>query len=582
MKNNAIVFTTFRSLLAGIAATFGLLGMPAHGEEAPPSRLQPVPIQQVTIEDEFWSPKRKVWQEVTIPDILTKFEKAGVLQNYDRVRDGQKGGHADPVFHDGLICETIRGAADFLAAHRDPVLENRLDGYIDRIAAAQAKDPDGYLNTATTLSDPNHRWGLNGGNDVVQHDVYNAGCLVEAGVHYYLATGKTKLLEVAARLTNHMCDVMGPPPKKNVIPGHAVSEEAVTDLYLVFRNQPELKKRMPFPVDENRYLKLAEFWIEYRGNHEGRPPFAGFAESYGQDHMSVFKQTAIEGHAVRATLMCTGLSALAIVNGRDDYRQAAERLWTNLTTRRMYVTGGAGVTSQFEAFAPDYVLPNDGYLESRAAIGSAFFSRNMNLLCGDARYADELERVLYNGALCAVSLKGNTYYYENPLEMNKPTERWAWHGCPCCPPMFLKLMGAMPGYIYATSPQKLCVNLLSAPRPMSLSMDKSSRFANKRGIRGTATSSFRFKARSLPSSIFACEFPVGAKAPRRKTTSTKSSIAPTTAPFRSKSTASGLPIRRLFAAIWFCPALGSPATSSTFRWTCPCDESWRTRPSKPT
>ena len=452
-----------RKLVISLVVSSAVFTVSSHtttlGDETTVTQRTPVPIQQVTVEDEFWSPKRKIWREVTISDVLTKLEKDGTIRNYDRVRDGQKGGHAGPPFLDGLFCETIRGAADFLASQRDPALEKRIDGYIDHIAAAQAKASDGYLNTSTTLGEPDHRWGLNGGNDVIQHDVYNAGCLVEAAVHYYRATGKTKLLEVAARLTNCMCDVMGPPPKKNMVPGHAVSEEAVTDLYLLFREHPELKLKMACSIDENRYLMLAEFWIEMRGNHAGRPVFAGFAESYDQDHMSVLKQSSIEGHAVRATLMCTGLSALAAVNRRDDYRRAAERLWTNLTTRRMYITGGAGATAEFEAFAPDYVLPNDGYLESCAAVGSAFFSRNMNLLCGDAHYVDEMERVLYNGALCAVSLKGDTYYYQNPLDVKKPMERWAWHGCPCCPPMFLKLMGAMPGYIYAKSPQKLFVNL---------------------------------------------------------------------------------------------------------------------------
>lgn len=440
------------------------LVLPVFGQVKPSQALIPVRIQQVSIDDNFWSPRRKVWQEVTIPDVFTKFEKDGAIRNYDRVRDGAKGDHAGPPFLDGLLCESIRGASDFLASHPDPALEKRMDGYIEHIAAAQAGDPDGFINTYTQLMEPEHRWGLHGGNDVVQHDVYNAGCVIEAGVHYYLATGKTKLLEVGARLANHMYDVMGPPPKNNVIPGHALSEEATTKLYLLFRSQPQLKQLMPFPVEEDRYLKLASFWIENRGNHKDRQDFGQFAGAYDQDHMPVLQQPSIEGHAVRATLMCAGLSALACVNGREDYRQASERLWDNLTQRRMYITGGAGATAEYEAFASDYVLPNDGYLETCAAVGSAFFSRNMNLLTGDARYADELERVLYNGALCAVSLKGDSYYYQNPLDVKAPKERWSWHGCPCCPPMFLKIMGDLPGYIYAQDPSGIHVNLFIGSR----------------------------------------------------------------------------------------------------------------------
>jgi hypothetical protein len=427
-----------------------------------PHPLVPVPVQQVTIADEFWSPRRKVWQEVTIADCFTKFEndRGGAINNFDRVRDGKTGGHAGPQWYDGLIYEMIRGSADFLAAHPDPALEKRLDGYIERIAAAAAKDPDGYLNTHTQLMEPTHRWGLNGGNDNAQHDVYNAGAMVEAAVHYWRATGKTRLLVTALKLANHMCDVMGPPPKKNVVPGHSIAEEAMVKLHLLLKEHPELKAGLPFTVDEARYLKLAEFWIENRGNHQGRVDFG----SYGQDHMPVLQQPTIEGHAVRATLLCTGLVAAARVNRRDDYYQAARRLWDNMVHRRMHVTGGVGTVAGYEGFGPDYVLPNSAYLETCAAIGAGFFHHGMNLAFADAGYADELERVLFNGALAGTSLKGDTYFYENPLEADRRRTRWAWHGCPCCPPMFLKIMAAMPGYVYATDRDGIYVNLYVGSR----------------------------------------------------------------------------------------------------------------------
>jgi DUF1680 family protein len=427
-----------------------------------PHTLTAVPIQQVGIDDTFWSPKRDVWQKVTIADCFTKFEndRGGAINNFDRVRDGKTGGHAGPPWYDGLIYEMIRGAADFLAARRDANLESRIDGYIARIAAAAAKDPNGYLNTWTQLMEPQHRWGINGGNDVQQHDVYNFGAMVEAGVHYYRATGKTDLLRVAVKMANHACDTIGPPPKANVIPGHALPEEALAKLYRLFRDNTELKKAMPVPIDEGRYLKLAEFWIENRGNHIGRRDFG----SYDQDHMPVLQQMSLEGHAVRATLMATGLTALAAINGREGYRDTAIRLWNNMTGRRMHINGGVGASRDGEAFSGDYSLPNNGYLETCAAIGSGFFSRNMNLLCGDARYVDELERTLYNATLAGVSLNGDAYFYENPLEAGKSRARWSWHTCPCCPPMFLKIMGAMPGYIYAQDDSGIYVNLFVASR----------------------------------------------------------------------------------------------------------------------
>lgn len=417
--------------------------------------LTRVPIRDVRIDDPFWSPKREVWRTITINDCFDKFEKDGAIANFDHVRDGSSKEHGGPPWYDGLIYEMITGSADFLAEHPDPALEKRIDGYIERITAAAAKDPDGYLNTFTQLKEPSHRFGQNGGNDLWQHDLYNAGCMAEAGVRYYRATGKTTLLRTATRLANYMCEVMGPPPRKNLIPGHAVGEMAMVELYRLYREHPELKKEIPFAVDEKRFLELAEFWIDARGNHQGRKSFG----AYDQDDVPVLQQEAIEGHAVRATLMASGLTDLASTMDRADYRREALRLWENMAKRRMYVTGGVGAVAGEEKFGADYFLPNNGYLETCAAVGAGFFDERMNLDLGEARFADELERELYNGALCGVSISGNRYFYENPLESSTNRLRWAWHSCPCCPPMFLKLMGALPSYVYATDAKGLYVNL---------------------------------------------------------------------------------------------------------------------------
>ena len=445
-----------------VGILFGMVcclpGSLTNATAQPANQLAPVPIQSVTIEDSFWSPKRKVWRDVTIPDCFDKFEndRGGALNNFDRVRDGKLDGHAGPPWYDGLIYEMIRGSADFLAVHPDPALERRIDGYIARIAAAQDKDPNGYLNTWTQLEHPNQRWGLNGGNDGMQHEMYNVGALCEAALHYYRATAKGSLLKVAVKLANYTCDQIGPAPKYELVPNHALAEEAFGDLYLFLREHPELKHEMPVTVDERRYLDLAQYWVEARGRQRKDQPSYG---AYNQDHQPVLEQQTIEGHAVRAALLAAGVSALAGINGRQDYRDAAIRLWENMNGRKTYVTGGIGATARDEAFGRDYFLPNDGYLETCGAVGAGFFDRNLNLLTGDARYVDALERELYNGALAGVSLAGNTYTYVNPLKAANGNSRWAWNGCPCCPPMFLKLMGAMPGYIYAQDKTGIYVNL---------------------------------------------------------------------------------------------------------------------------
>lgn len=442
--------------------------------------LQPVPSRNVTIADDFWSPKLKVWQEVTIRDCFQKFEndRGGALNNFDKVRDGQKGGHAGPPWYDGLIYEMIRGSADFLVMHPDPKLEAQLDGYIARIAAAAATNPNGYLNTYTQLDEPGHEWGLNGGLQIWQHEVYNAGALVDAGIHHYRATGKTVLLTTGVKFANYMAELMGPPPKKNIVPCHPLPEEALVKLYVLFRDEPDLKAKVPVPVKEQDYLRLAEFWIENRGNNIGKPDWEKDRHAaelfvrnqeygngrpswgaYAQDDKPVFEQETLHGHAVRATLLCAGVAAAAPINGRQEYIDTANRLWENMVYKRVHITGGVGAYANEEKFGPDYVLPNDAYLETCAAVGASFFHRNMHLAFGEARYIDQLEVALYNGALSGVSLEGNTYFYMNPLEAGKDRARWTWHDCPCCPPMFLKLMGGLPGYIYATDADSLYVNL---------------------------------------------------------------------------------------------------------------------------
>lgn len=457
-------FEALRAAASHAEGTAHIRGDAVAGRK--PRRLIPVPIQAVSIDDEFWSPKLKTWREVTIDDCFTKFEndRGGAINNFDLIRDGVTGQHTGSPWYDGLIYEMICGASDYLAAKRDPALEARIDGYIARIVAAQAKDPGGYLNTWTQSMAPQaHRWGMNGGDDREQHDVYNAGMMIQAGVHYYQATGKLALLQAATKMANLMCDTIGPAPKANVVPGHSGPEDALAKLYLLYRGDPLAVRAVSIPVDAQRYLDLAEFFIDARGHHEGRTGKDRSFGEYGQDHAPLAQQATIEGHAVRATLFCTGIASLAGITDRADYHAAALRFWDSLVRHKMYITGAAGAIGDEEKFGPDYFLPNDGYMETCAAVGVALYGLAMNSLYGEAEYFDEVERALYNAALGGVSLAGNHYYYQNPLT-GGGLRRWEWHGCPCCPPMFLKLTGALPGYIYAREPNAAYVNLFIGSR----------------------------------------------------------------------------------------------------------------------
>ncbi len=464
-------------LILSVLFTLSLSGISAQP-------TTPVPTSQVIVKDAFWTPLLNRMNKTTVMDVLDKFEGRHVdevdhsgdnfwspdrdrvearkdgehnaLRNFDLVAQGHvaDGGHHGFPWFDGLIYESITGISDYLLHYPDAGLVHRLDDYVDRIAAAQAADPNGYINTYTTLQENDHRWGEHGGNLRWQHDVYNSGCLVEAGVHYYIATGKTKLLAVATRLANYMYDYMVA-PNHNLVPGHALPEDALLQLYQLYKEQPKLAKKVGVPVFPEHYRRLAEFWIEQRGHTDGRRPL----EAYAQDHQSVFDMQTIEGHAVRATLFATGVASAAIQNGDARYVDAAHRLWNNMVGKRMFITGGVGAIHEDEKFGPDYFLPNNAYLETCAAIGAGLFSLRMNQLTGDGQYMDVVERVLYNSVPTAVSLSGDHYTYQNPLNADNQN-RWPWHDCPCCPPMVLKMTGAMPGMIYAYGEGDLYVNLL--------------------------------------------------------------------------------------------------------------------------
>ncbi|MGM9704803.1 MAG: glycoside hydrolase family 127 protein [Prevotella sp.] len=465
----------------------------AKGDNGP---MKLVPVENVKVADAFWTPRYDNWFKVTIPDVLNKFEGRGTgnnqgntLDNFDQIASGIRntGHHVGEPWFDGLVYETIRGVADMLKQRRDPAIEARIDMYVDKIAAAQASDKDGYLNTYTQLMYADKRWGEHGGLLRWQHDVYNLGALVEAGVHYYEATGKTKLLVAATRAANMMCGYMGEYPRHNVVPAHSLPEEAMVKLYWLYRDRPEAAKQVKAQgvnVDKNEYLRLATFWIEHRGVHCGYPQWGTIGNEaaerwirdnkytdpkygnhsrpsfgpYAQDSLTLDRQNTIEGHAVRATLYMTGVTTAAIETHNPMYIAAARRLWDNMAGRRMFITGGVGAIAYDEKFGGDYFLPNDAYLETCAAVGVAFYSQRLNQLTCDARYMDEFERSLYNNVLTGISLAGDNYTYQNPLDGDHHG-RWQWHGCPCCPPMFLKLVSAMPGFAYGYDKNSVYVNL---------------------------------------------------------------------------------------------------------------------------
>lgn len=409
----------------------------------------------VRITEGFWKTQLDKIHHITVWDVLTKFEndhEAGIMKNYEWVAEGASGEHVGPPWYDGLICEVIRGVSDIIAVSPDAKLEERIDYYTEKIEAAQAVDPDGYINTYTTLMCPGKRWGENGGSLIWQHETYNIGCLAEAGIHYYKATGKTRLLACAVRAADCMCSVIGEEPRKNIVPAHSLAEEAMVKLYRLFKEEPEAAEKLfaehQLTVQPESYLELAKFWMDHRGVHHNRASYPHYMGEYSQDHCPIELQSEAVGHAVRAALMYTGLAAVGIETGEEKYLAAASRIWENVEKTKLHISGGIGAVHNEERFGFQYDLPNNAYLETCAGVAFAFWAGEMYRAYGESRYMDAFECALYNNVLPCLSEDGTHYFYENPL-ISTGEERWNWHGCPCCPPMFLKLMGCLQDYIYA-------------------------------------------------------------------------------------------------------------------------------------
>lgn len=405
--------------------------------------VRPVPFSEVEITDSFWLPRLKTSRTVTIPYAFQQSEKTGRIKNFE-IASGIKEGNFCTVypFDDSDVFKIIEGASYSLKVHSNPELDKYLDNLITKIAAAQEKD--GYLYTARTIkSDMPVRWVGKGrwSNLYLSHELYNVGHLYEAAVVHFQATGERTLLDVALKNANLVDSVFGY-GKKIGVPGHQEIEIGLVKLYRV--------------TGDKKYLDLAKFFLDERGHAHGRELYG----EYSQDHKPVIEQSEPVGHAVRAAYMYSGMADIAALTGDTEYLKALHRLWENVVSRKMYLTGGIGSRSGGESFGEDYELPNaTAYCETCAAIANAFWNHRMFLLSGDAKYLDVLERVLYNNILSGISMTGNRFFYTNPLESHGQHKRSPWFSCACCPSNVSRFIPSFPGYVYATQNDTLYINL---------------------------------------------------------------------------------------------------------------------------
>jgi DUF1680 family protein len=421
----------------------------------PLTSRQPVPFTRVTLRDEFWAPRLEVNHRHTIPHVYEQCERTGRLAAWEmRWRPGDP--NPPHIFWDSDVAKWVEAASYSLAIRPDAELAGQLDRLIATMARAQM--PDGYLNSHYIAVEPDRRWT----NLRDRHELYCAGHLIEAAVAHHQATGQTSLLNLLLRYADHIGAQFGREPgQKRGYCGHEEIELALVKLHRA--------------TGERRYLDLAQYFVEERGQRpggahyydlearaRGEDPAKWYFKTYAhvQAHAPVREQAQAVGHAVRAIYLYCAMADLARETGDRSLLAACERLWQHLTTRRMYVTGGIGSSAGNEGFTEDFDLPEEtAYAETCAAIGLVFWAHRMLLLTGEGRYADVMERALYNGVISGVSLDGRAFFYENPLASRGGHHRQPWFTCACCPPNIARLLASLGSYFYSTDATGVQVHL---------------------------------------------------------------------------------------------------------------------------
>ncbi|MDR3181309.1 MAG: glycoside hydrolase family 127 protein [Planctomycetaceae bacterium] len=404
------------------------------------SAFRSVPFTNVHFADSFWSPRLETNRTVSIPHNYKWCEDTGRFTNFAKAAKLMDGKFEGIYYNDAGVYKVLEGTAYSLAQHPDPELEKRADAVIAWITAAQ--QPNGYIYTFHTLNEPHKRW-----TEIGKHELYCAGHLIESAVAYKQATGKDTLLNVAEKAADHIIDVfITNQTAKFEVPGHEEIELALVKLYQ--------------QTGKEKYLKLAEHFLDIRGDKSKRTDKLAGARS--QDHLPVREQKEIVGHAVKAMYLCAGVADIAAYTGDEGLIAAMDSQWNDTVKRKMYITGGIGARHEGETFGNAYELPNrTAYCETCAAIGLVFWAHRMNLLTGDAKYADIVERLIYNGILSGIGLDGRSFFYVNPLEAdaeqttrhdvvkNAEHHRQPFFVTACCPANVIRFLPSLPGYQYA-------------------------------------------------------------------------------------------------------------------------------------
>lgn len=422
--------------------------------------MRGLPLSKIRLTDPLWTRYQRVLLETTLPHVYRQIVETGRLANFERAAKGE-GEYQGLIFNDSDVYKHLEACAYALAGgKRNEAVERQIDTLVEAIVAAQ--EPNGYLNTCFQLRHPHLKWrNLN-----TMHEMYCGGHLIEAGVALFESRGDRRLLDVAIRFTDHVMDTFGPDKKV----GYCGHQEFELALLLLAQATGQAK-----------YREYARWMVEARGHRPS--PFEAelkdeeslalgphaphmfskngeYSGEYAQDHAPIREHTEIVGHAVRA--MYYYIAAADLADGKEDraLEEGLERIWNNLTRKRMYVTGGIGPSASNEGFTLDYDLPNlSAYAETCAAIGLVFWGHRMLEMSGSTEYADVMERALYNGVLSGINLAGDRFFYTNPLESRRNHERTPWFNCACCPPNISRLIGSLGRYVMGVGEEGVYIHI---------------------------------------------------------------------------------------------------------------------------
>jgi DUF1680 family protein len=412
-------------------------------DKSPYAKLRNVPVHAVTITKGFWGARREINVDKSIPSMEKLLEANGRMDNYLLLVGKSDAKQRGPVYSDSDVYKWTEAVGFALQSGDRPKLRAQAEKINKEVVAVQ--EPSGYLNTyymgdrlKDRMEPEVQRWG---------HELYNLGHMIQGAIAFYRGTGDRTLLDASVRFVDgYLLTNFGPGvDKKPIFSGHPEIELALIELYRT--------------TGDKRYLALAGYILQ--GDDRIKVPQHGYV--YHFCGIPFTSRTRLEGHAVRAMYACCGAADYYMETGDESYLKTLNVLWNDLVSRQMYVTGGVGARSQGEAFGDSYELPNfTAYGESCAAIGNMMWNWRMLTATGDAKYADVIERALYNGINSGMSLDGTLYCYRNPLAFDPSGGdqiRNPWYETTCCPPNLERTFASLPGYFHSTSKDGLYLHL---------------------------------------------------------------------------------------------------------------------------